>query len=72
MSYVIIEIQTNSDGTIGVLTFTNNNRYEAEAVYHEKLAFAARSTLPKHAVVLTDNTGNLINYQCYEHGSVVG
>lgn len=70
MSYVITEIQTNSDGTLGILNFTNADRYEAEAIYHEKLAYAARSSLPKHAVVLVDNTGNLINFQCYEHGAL--
>lgn len=68
MIYIITEIQTNTDGTLGILTFTATERYEAEAIYHEKLAFAARSELPCHAVTLCDNEGHQLNFDSYKHG----
>ena len=65
--YIITEIQTNSDGTVGVLNFTAEDRFEAEAVFHEKLAYAARSALPCHAVTLCDNEGHQLNFDSYKH-----
>lgn len=65
--YIITEIQTNADNTIGVLTFISETWNEAQGLFHEKLAYAARSALPHHAVTLCDNLGNPLNYMCYDH-----
>ena len=57
--YIIIEIQTNADFTIGILTYTADTWRGAQQIYHEKLAYAAMSTLPRYAVVLMDNSGHV-------------
>lgn len=63
--YVIIEIQTFENGTIGTLIETADSWKKAQSVYHTKLASAAISGLPVHAVVLMDNRGNPMDFQSY-------
>lgn len=63
--YIIIEIQTNSDFSVGILTYTADTWRGAQQIYHEKLAFAAQSTLPRYAVVLLDNSGNVQESRYY-------
>lgn len=66
MKYLVIEIQTNSNGTVGNLVWAYDSRLEAESKYHSVLAAAALSALPYHAACLMDNTGKLLDRQCYE------
>lgn len=78
MKYLVIEIQTNSDGTVGNLVYSYDNRNEAESKYHAVLAAAAISALPMHTCDLIQADGILLARQCYEHeteaveGEVVG
>lgn len=67
MNYIVIEIQTNSDGTVGnlVTAFTDRNR--AEQQYHTVLASAAVSALPSHAAVMLTNDGIQLAHACYHH-----
>lgn len=63
--YIIIEIQTNANGTLGILTYTAQEWRNAQQIYHEKLAYAAMSTLPRYSVVLLDNSGNMLESRYY-------
>ena len=63
--YIIIEIQTNTNGALGVLTTTADNWRLSQKIYHEKLMYAAQSTLPRFAVALLDNSGNLLESRYY-------
>lgn len=65
--FVVIELQTNTDGTLGNLVYAYTNRDEAEQKYHLILAAAAVSTLPVHAAVMLGNDGHSLMYQCYRH-----
>lgn len=67
MKYVVIELQTNSDGTVGNLATVHDTRNAAESAYHSVLAAAAISALPRHAAVLLTSEGTLIDSRCYEH-----
>ena len=67
MKYVVIELQTNSDGTVGNLVTAHDTRNAAESAYHSVLAAAAISALPKHAAVLLTSDGTLLDSRCYEH-----
>lgn len=67
MKYLVIEIQTNADGTVGNLVFAYDSRLEAESKYHTVLAAAALSALPMHACALMQNDGRLLARECYEH-----
>lgn len=67
MQYIVIEIQTNADDTIGNIVSAYAERNQAESAYHGVLAAAAISQLPKHAAVLLTNDGSLIGSRCFEH-----
>ena len=59
MKYVVLEIQTNADGTVGTLVNTYDNWNQAEQKYHTVLAAAAVSGLPVHTAVLITNEGQV-------------
>lgn len=67
MIYIVFEIQTNANGTIGTLVSTYEDRNEAEQKYHLVLSSAAVSQLPSHAAVLMANEGQVLDRKCYHH-----
>ena len=67
MKYVIMEIQTASDGSVATLTHQADTRLEAESIYHQMLAAAAISQLPKHAAILMTNEGFPVMHMYYGH-----
>jgi hypothetical protein len=64
--YHIIEIQTFENGSSAIVHNSNgaipqaSDAKEARAVFHEKMAYAERSNLPCHAVLVIDETGNVV------------
>ena len=66
--FIVLEIQTNSNGTIGTLIDSYADRNQAEQKYHAILSAAAVSELPKHSAVMLDERGAFIKAECYEHG----
>lgn len=66
-TYVVLEIQTNTDGTVGNLVSAYDTRSSAESAFHSILASAAISALPAHAAVLMTNEGSVIDSRCYTH-----
>lgn len=71
MTYIVIELQTNSDGTVANLVYSYTNRNDAEQKYHLVLASAAVSALPAHSAVLLTSDGRMIASQCYRHETPV-
>ena len=69
--YIVFEIQTNADGTVGTLTSTFTDKNQAESKYHDVLRAAAVSELPSHACVLMTESGGFEKSECYEHKVVV-
>jgi len=67
MKYLVIEIQTNADGTVGNLVFAYDDRNQAESKYHAVLSAAAISTIPMHTCDLIQADGILLARQCYVH-----
>ena len=67
--YIVIEIQTMQDGSIGNFVFSYDDRNEAEAKMHTVLATAALSSLPRYAAVLLDNNGSRLGGDVYIHES---
>ena len=62
----VIEIQKSGDtATPLVQLFTDDA--QAKSVYHQILATAALSALPKHSAVLMDDTGYTLKRDSYEH-----
>lgn len=67
MKYLVIEIQTNADGTVGNLVYAYDDRNQAESKYHAVLSAAAVSALPMHTCDLIQADGVLLARQCYKH-----
>ena len=65
--FIISEIQTNADGSVGILNYTENEQNNAESVYYQKMAAAAISKVPIHTVVLMKNNGAVLMSGYYDH-----
>lgn len=66
MNYIIIEAQTTEGTTAICPPLTYGDRIEAEAVFFEKLAYARRSGLDAHSVILLDQEGQVIAKKCFK------
>lgn len=71
MRYIVMEVQTNQDGSV---TFPSDPRQKvyddlnkAESEYHRILQYAAISTSPLKGCMLLTSTGSLIRSEFYEH-----
>ena len=67
MKYIVIEIQTGWDGTVGNIVTAYDTKNEAESHYHTVLAAAAISTIMKHSAVIMDEEGAVYGSMCYRH-----
>ena len=67
MKYLVIEIQTNADETVGNLVWSFDTRNLAEQQYFLALSSAAVSELPTHAATLMTSEGRMIYTQCFKH-----
>ena len=70
MKFIVIEIQTNSDGTVGNIVQSFDTQEQAESVYHSILASAAISQLPEHAAAIMTSEGYCMESRCYHHEKV--
>lgn len=66
--FYIIEIQKNNEGQNAHLVYTAETQNEAESIYYSKLAYAATSSLPLHAVVCLTEEGLHHMSKSYRHG----
>lgn len=65
MKYLILEIQTNADGTVGTIITQKDTLNEAQSTYYSILAAAALSALPVHAAVLMTNEGITLEFKAF-------
>lgn len=65
--YIVIELQTDSEGAVGNFVWAFESQDDAEAKYHSVLSVAAKSALPVHAAVIIRNDGVQIAAQAYTH-----
>ena len=64
--YIIHEIQTNETSAL-LPPLAYEDRNEAEAAYHSKLASAAISSVKIHTVVMMDEYGVVLKNEFYKH-----
>ncbi len=71
MRYIILELQTNSDGGV---TFPSDPREKvfdsqdkAESEYHKILQYAAISGAPLKGCMLLTNEGDVLRAEFYKH-----
>ena len=67
MTYIVIELQKNEQGTVSTIVTQHADRYAAEGKYHTILAAAAGSSVAQHGAVLLTDAGQEICHQTYTH-----
>lgn len=66
--FIVIEIQAwNAEAATLVNSYTD--RKQAESKYHQILAAAAISEVPKHSAVMLTESGTKIKNECYIHSA---
>lgn len=68
--YIVLELQTNANGTVSSLINQYENQNAAESKYHQILAAAAVSSLPIHTAFMLTNEGYTIKSETYTHEQV--
>ena len=66
--YIVIELQTSAQGTVGNFVWAYENENDAFSKYHDVLSSAAVSSVPVHACVILRNDGQQIAAQAFRHG----
>lgn len=64
---IILEIQKSNEAAESILTVVEQDRNQAEAIYHGKLQYAAVSEVPIHTVVLINEVGDRVKGESYRH-----
>lgn len=65
--YVVVEIQTNANGTVATLSDSFDNKDAAYNKYYTVLAYAAISEIARHSACLMDNTGFTLESNYFDH-----
>lgn len=65
--YIVVELQTAANGTVGNIVTDFDDLNLAEAKYHTILAAAAASNLAKHAAIMFTEEGFPLKNECYIH-----
>lgn len=70
IKYIVIEIQTFDGNQVAMLNYDFDDRNLADSKFYLVMSAAAVSALPRHAVVLMTNEGQLLNRGMYKHGTL--
>lgn len=65
--FIVIELQTNSEGQVSSLVYPYEDENEAMSKYHAVLSVAATSALPKHACCIITDEGFYLKHECFKH-----
>ena len=55
--FVVVEVQSNSDGTVGTIVNSYESEQEAASRYHQILASGAISQVYKHSAFILSDDG---------------
>jgi len=70
MKYIVIELQTGTDGKVANIVTDHDTLAEAQHKYYAVLSAAAISTVSVHAAVLMDNQGFALEGKAFNHAVV--
>ena len=65
--YIVVEMQTQADGTVSILTDAFDNLNAAYNKYYTILAYAAISTVPKHSAMILTTNGQVWESKYFDH-----
>lgn len=67
ISYIVIEMQQNEEGSVATLVTTYMDLNQAQSKYHTILASASISKVPIHTAVILTSNGQLVKSESYRH-----
>ena len=67
MKYIVIELQKNSDGSVGNHVYAYNEKAEAESKYYAILSAAAVSSVPVHSAIIIQEDAVPVQYKSFSH-----
>ena len=65
--YIVIELQSNTDGGVSNLVTSHNTLAEAESKFHSIMASAAINDVPVHSAIIVSEEGFPVAHKCYKH-----
>ena len=65
--YIILEVQTNSNNTVGTLVNQYEDFNQADSKFHQVLSAAAISSVPIHSAFFLTDRGTMVKSDCYIH-----
>ena len=65
--YIVLETQTNKDGTVGTIPMAYESLNEAKSKYHSILSAAAISSVPRHTAFLVVDDGRVLQSESFKH-----
>lgn len=67
MKYLVIEIQTSTDGSVSQIVTVHSTKQEAEQKFHQILSYAAVSDFAYHSAVILNSKGEWEKGETYDH-----
>ena len=65
--FIVLEIQTNADGVVGIIPTTKETENEARSEFYRVLSYAAISDVPIHTALLINSEGGIYSSECFKH-----
>lgn len=65
--FIVLELQTNTEGQLGNIITTYADQAEAESKYYQILSYAAVSNIPIHTALIITSEGLTLKSDCYQH-----
>ena len=64
--FIVIELQTNADGSVGNIVTNYEDRNVAESKFHQIMAAAAISDVTVHSALMVDEAGMVLKQDRYD------
>lgn len=71
MTYIVVELQTNSEGQTANIVTAYDNLPQAENKFFMVCASATLSNVPVHSVAILDQTGMVVANRSFSHPIIV-
>lgn len=65
MVYKILELQTAADGSVAHIVSTKDTLPDALEKYYQMMAYACKTTLPTHGVMIITGEGEVVKAEFY-------
>lgn len=65
--YIVLEIQVNTDGTVGSIPTQYESREAALQKYYQILSFAVVSSVAKHSAMIITDDAMVMKSECFIH-----